>query len=517
MVTERTAKTTRKKYYLTTPIYYVNAEPHIGHVYTTVAADTMARWRRFCGEEVFFLTGTDEHGSKIDAAAREAGISPQELADRMSDKFRTLWETLGIKYDRFIKTTETGHQRVVQSLFHQLYRKGDIYPGIYRGNYCLACENYLTPSDGATCPQCRREAKPLEEKTYFFRLSRYQEKLKQHLAQNPEFIQPEQRREEVLNMLGPALPDLSLTRQCHWGVPLPEGVPEKETLTIYVWFDALLNYLSGVDYPGKKPGAGGAGADRFLRFWPPDLQFVGKDIIRFHHVIWPALLMSAELPLPGKIFAHGWWLSGGEKMSKSRGNVVEPFAFCQEYGPEALRYFLLAEVPFGNDGNFNEAAFRKRYNSDLANDLGNLVHRFLHLIQTNHGGQVPAPEGPIPKVAEQTLALLPELRRKMDAVDFYGFLEDTRAVISLANHYLDEKAPWRKQPDAAGVLYAVAEVTRIITLYLEPVLPGTAAVIRERLGATKQPQNTDGVQWGLLKPGTRIKPGPPLFPRIKDT
>ncbi len=494
-----------EKFYLTTPIYYVNAQPHIGHVYTTVAADVLARWHKFLGKEVFFLTGTDEHGSKIAAAAAEANLHPKDLADSMVLRYQKLWKLLKIKFDRFIRTTEPEHEEVVRTVFSKLYRQGDIYQGTYTGFYCFFCEYYLAPGDGTICPDCGRTAKKLSEKTYFFRLSRYQERLIDFFARHPDFIQPDQVKEEVNNLLSSSLPDLSLTRRCDWGISLPEEISE-EGITIYVWFDALLNYLSGVGYQRDD--------NTFQRFWPPDVQLIGKDIIRFHHIIWPAILMALQLPLPKRVFAHGWWLTGGEKMSKSKGNVIEPFTFCEKYGADALRYFLLAEVPFGLDGDFTETAFQKRYNSDLANDLGNLIHRFSNLIRNQFGGKVPEPgDGGI--LAKKVSSLLPKLEEKMDRIDFFGYLESLREVITAANRYLDEEAPWRKGENSAQVLYNLVEVSRILSLYLEPFLPHAAVEIQKRLGLTELPSGKEALKWGLTKPGSQVTEGPPLFPRIK--
>lgn len=498
-----------KKFYVTTPIYYVNARPHIGHVYTTVAADALARWHRMLGKKVFFLTGTDEHGSKIAAAAEESGVSPELLAGEMSGRFGKLWETLGISHDRFIKTTEPGHAETVRGVFLDLWRRGDIYRGTYEGNYCVACENYLSAADGDTCPDCRRNSEKLAEDTYFFRLSKYRAPLREFMAAHPEFVQPGRIRDEVENMLAGPLPDLSLTRRCNWGVGLPEETPGPG-LTVYVWFDALLNYLSGLGYR-----SGDGDGEKFRAFWPPDIQLVGKDIIRFHHIIWPAILIAAGLPLPRTVFAHGWWLTGGEKMSKSRGNAADPEEYCRLYGAEALRYFLLAEVPFGIDGVFSEAAFRKRYNSDLANDLGNLIHRFCHLITTSHHGVIPpAGETPAP-LAAAALDIFPELGECMDRVDFFGYLEKTRSVIAAGNLYMDEKAPWRGEADAPGVLYNLAELSRIFCIYLEPFLPATVGAIRKRLGITGLPSGPGALEWGRTVAGTRVSPGEPLFPRKK--
>jgi len=496
------------KFYITTPLYYVNDIPHIGHAYTEIAADVLARTERLLGKDVFFLTGTDEHGQKIAAAAASLNLSPKELADRMSARFQKLWEKLGISYDRFIRTTESEHERVVKEVFHKIYRKGDLYQGVYQGHYCVHCESYVPAArlvKGQLCPDCKRKVSSMEEPTYFFRLSKYQKSLLSYISENPEFIAPTQRKNEVTSFIQGGLDDLSFTRRnCEWGIPI-----EKD-FTVYVWFDAILNYLSGIGYLSHQ--------ELFEKYWPPDVQFIGKDIIRFHDIMWPALLFSLSLPLPGKIFAHGWWNIAGEKISKSKGTAISPDEIISEFGVDPFRYFLMREIPFGADGEYSRQAFIKRYNSDLANDLGNLLHRTLTLLENSFDGKIPESSGSSDgRLKEKSLSLVKVLPQ-IESLRYSKALTEIWEVIGLANKYIDEKSPWRlAQKESAPVLYDVLETLRIVAVFLKPFLPVSSSEIAERLGIAEEfkKQDLKDVQWGLLPKGRKIKKGKPIFPRKK--
>ncbi|MFW6160107.1 MAG: methionine--tRNA ligase, partial [Acidobacteriota bacterium] len=379
----------KETFYITTPIYYVNDVPHIGHAYTTIIADALSRHKKMDGSEVFFLTGTDEHGQKIEKAATERGLQPIELADRVVGRFKNLWKALNIEYDFFIRTTEIIHEKGVQKIFQKLKEKGDIYKSLYHGWYCVSCESFLTEDVSLqkdrmkTCPDCGKKANQVSEECYFFRLSSYQENLLDHYRTHPSFVSPQSRMNEVFSFVEQGLKDLSITRTTvKWGIPVP-GDPEH---TIYVWFDALHNYLTGIGYDWKE--------SLFKKFWPADIHLIGKDILRFHAIFWPAFLMAAGFPLPKTVFGHGWWLKDETKMSKSRGNVLDPQVILDAFGPDPLRYFLLREIPIGLDGNFSHEGFLHRVNSDLANDLGNLAQRILTMIDGYFGGILknPAPE-----------------------------------------------------------------------------------------------------------------------------
>ncbi len=508
----------KKIFYVTTPIYYVNDVPHIGHAYTNVAADAVARYHRLKGEEVFFLTGTDEHGQKIEKASKEQGYaSPKELADRVVVRFRKLWEVLNISNDDFIRTTEERHEEVVKFFVKKLMEKGDIYKGIYEGWYCISCETFFAESqleikDGKyVCPQCGKPVSRLSEESYFFKLSSYQGRLLEFYENNPDFVLPKTRMNEVVSKVKEGLKDLSISRTTtKWGVPIP-GDPDH---VIYVWVDALLNYISAPGYLSDP--------DRFKQTWPADVHIIGKDILWFHAVIWPALLMAADLEPPKRVFAHGWWTVEGEKMSKSKGNVVDPFKVVERYGADSFRYFLLREVPFGQDGDFSIKALVLRHNSDLANDLGNLSHRTISQIHKFAGGKIPQPgedtEAEI-KLKKSLDEILTRYHSNFEVLAFHEALKAVWEFIDSVNKYIDSQAPWSLNKEGNTerlntVLYHMAESVRIVSHLVEPVLPSTAKQIRKLL---KAPDGTfdEVLKWGLLEPGTEIEKSKPLFPRLE--
>ncbi len=469
------------KFYITTPLYYVNAKPHIGHTYTTVAADCLARFYKMRGYDVFFLTGTDEHGEKIATAAEKQGLTPEELADKTSQVFKDTWEKLNISYTRFIRTTEKKHEEIVKKVFLKLYKKGDIYRGEYRGYYCIHCESYVIPEDekNPICPDCKRKVEKISEPSYFFRLSSYSEKLLKFIEES-EFVKPDFRKKEVVNFIKSGLQDLSITRKnVKWGITCPVD----KNYTIYVWFDALLNYLTGIGYLYDN--------EMFEKYWPADVQLIGKDIIRFHHIIWPAIIMALELPLPKTIFAHGWWIVGKEKMSKSKGNVISPEKFISEYGVDPFRYFIMREVPFGLDGEYSEESFKKRYNSDLVNDLGNLLNRTLNLIEKKFSGIIPDTTCD-DKITNLTEEVLENYKRKMEKISFSDAIEEVWKLISFLNKYLDEKAPWRETTENSDkILYSVIEGIKNSALMLSPFIPQTVEKIFFMLGINDKINNND--------------------------
>jgi methionyl-tRNA synthetase len=493
-------------FYLTTPIYYVNDIPHIGHAYTTVATDALARYKRLKGYEVLFLTGTDEHGQKVEKAATEAGLKPIELADKVVVRFQ----------DDFIRTTEKRHKRAVVSIWEEVEKSGDIYLGEYEDWYCTPCENFLTTAQlsQGKCPDCARSVERLREASYFFRLSKYGDRLLEHIEKNPEFIRPENRKNEIVNFIKEGLRDLSISRTTFsWGIP----VPDDPSHVMYVWFDALTNYLAGAGYPD---------VEEEESFWPADVHIIGKDILRFHAVYWPAFLMSAGLPLPGKIFAHGWWTVEGSKMSKSLGNVVDPFEVTDEFGVDQFRYFLLREVPFGADGDFSLAQLKGRINGELANDLGNLLSRSLSMIEKYREGLVPEPaEAKDRKELEGRLkTLFAELPGRFDGsmgeLNFYQALSDTWKLVREMNGYVERAAPWKeKDPETlSNVLYTLAEGLRIMALYIFCFMPESSEKIWAQLAIGEKIEGKDfdsGVNWGRLSPGLKIKKGAPLFPRVE--
>jgi methionyl-tRNA synthetase len=505
-----------KTFYVTTPIYYVNDVPHIGHAYTTLACDVLARYKRAHGYKVAFLTGTDEHGQKVETAAKANGETPLELADRVVKRFQALWKKLNISHTDFIRTTQERHKHTVQEQFKTLEAKGDIYLGEYEDWYCTPCETFWTETqliDG-NCPDCGRPTTKLKEESYFFRMSKYQDQLLKHIEENPDFIQPKSRRNEILSFVQEGLRDLSISRTSFsWGIPAPGN----DKHVIYVWFDALTNYISALGYPEDKNGD-------FATFWPA-IHVIGKDILRFHAVYWPTFLMATGLSLPKKIFAHGWWTIEGQKMSKSLRNVVEPNMLIDKYGVDAIRYFLLREVPFGLDGDFSHNALIHRTNSDLANDLGNLVSRSTAMLGKYFDGKLPM-SGPVNNTDQALIDLSYEIFKKVDVhLEGMAFNKALMAIwelISASNKYIDETAPWTlaKDPEQrerlATVMYNLLEAIRIIALLVAPFMPETGVKILQILGCDSNNLSLDGQdQWGGLKPGSIVEKAAPLFPRIE--
>jgi methionyl-tRNA synthetase len=509
--------TNNQKFYLTTPIYYVNDVPHIGHAYTTLACDVLARYKRARGYDVFFLTGTDEHGQKVEKAAQAKGETPLELADRVVKRFQSLWDKLDISHSDFIRTSQERHKLTVQHMFKTIEEKGDIYLGEYEDWYCTPCETFWTETqlmDG-NCPDCGRPTEKLKEESYFFRMSKYQQQLLDHIEANPDFIQPKTRRNEILSFVREGLRDLSISRTSFsWGIP----VPGNDRHVLYVWFDALTNYISALGFPEDNE-------QRYTNFWPCNVHVIGKDILRFHAVYWPTFLMAAGLPLPQKVFAHGWWTVEGQKMSKSLANVVEPNMLIEKYGVDSVRYFLLREVPFGLDGDFSHSALVHRINSDLANDLGNLVSRSTAMLNKYFQGVLPEP-GPAEEIdavlTEKFSTVLAELDQQMDNLAFNRALRSIWSMVSAANKYIDDTAPWGLAKDPAQqqrlgtVMYNLLETVRLIGLLVSPFMPVTGAKIRTILGLDPDNASMDGQdQWGGLQAGQEIAKAKPIFPRIE--
>ncbi|MCG0277350.1 MAG: methionine--tRNA ligase [Thermanaeromonas sp.] len=509
----------QKVFYVTTPIYYPSDRLHIGHALTTTMADTLARYKRMRGYDVFFLTGSDEHGQKIQRKAREAGLEPQAYVDRIVATFKELWRRLDISYDDFIRTTEERHKKVVQELFRRIYEKGDIYKSQYEGWYCTPCETFFTErqlKDG-NCPDCGRPVELVKEESYFFRMSKYADRLLKYIEEHPEFIQPPSRRNEMINFIKGGLEDLCISRTTFdWGIPVP--IDPKHV--IYVWFDALTNYISALGY-------GTDDESLFKKFWPAAVHLVGKDIVRFHTVIWPTILMSAGIELPKKVFGHGWLLVEGGKMSKSKGNVVDPMLLIDRYGSDAIRYFLLREMPYGADGYYSEEALIQRYNSDLANDYGNLLNRTVAMIEKFCDGVIPEPseENELDRELKGVAERVPEeVEQALENFEFARALSSIWQLIGRANKYIEETAPWalarepEKRPRLNTVLYNLAESIRQATVLCSPFMPGVPPRVWEQLGIQDDAHihTWDSLKtWGGIPPGRRVKRGAPLFPRIE--
>lgn len=514
------AESSRKRFYITTPIYYVNDIPHIGHAYTTIIADALSRFQKLRGNEVFFLTGTDEHGQKVEKAAVEKDLKPIEWVDQVVGRFKKLWKDLNISYDFFIRTTQPFHEEGVQKIFQKLKEKGDIYKGLYKGWYCISDE-YFLPEDVPLeegkykiCPDCRKKASIVSEECYFFKLSAYRDRLLDFYQEHPTFVRPPSRMNEVVSFVRQGLKDLSITRTTvQWGIP----VPDDPSHTIYVWFDALHNYLTGIGYDWDKT--------LFKKFWPATIHLIGKDILRFHAIFWPAFLMAAEFELPQTVFGHGWWLRDETKMSKSKGNVLDPYLILNTFGADPLRYFLLREIPIGLDGNFSHEGFLHRVNSDLANDLGNLIQRTLTMIQTYF-------EGTLEDIGEEKEEDR-KIRLQFDEVketvfNYYQDYASNRALeevwfyITSVNKYLAENEPWKIAQDKSQrkrlgrILYQAASAIRAITYFVFPVMPESAQKAWHFLGEEKsiEEESFSELKFENLKLGKKMRESEPLFPRM---
>ncbi len=511
-----------KAIFITTPIYYVNDVPHIGHSYTTILADILSRYYRMTGHDVFFLTGTDEHGQKIEKAAEAKGLTPQELVDQVVLRFRELWAVLNINYDRFIRTTDLEHIKVVQDVFRRVHEKGYIYLGEYVGLYCRPCETYYTETQAPDgfCPECKRELSLLKEEAFFFKLSAFETPLLDYVENAPEFVLPLTRRNEVLSFIRSGLNDLCITRSAiNWGIEIPDiQVETQQKHYIYVWFDALLNYLTGIKY--------GQDSELFSHYWPATIQLIGKDILKFHAVIWPAMLMALDLPLPLHVFGHGFIYQSGEKMSKSKGNVLDPYVLIKEYGADAFRYFLAREVVMGLDGSYSDENMKQRFNSDLANDWGNLINRTINMMKKYFNNEIPATDMVVgidesaDILRHSSTQLFDKIKGLMGEFKLSHVLEEIFFVIRESNKYIEDQAPWTLSKKGevdrlAYVMIQLLEAIRLVSLFLFPFMPSTVERVYQQLQISIQFSNVDAAffEWGYFKPGMSLGDPVPLFPR----
>ena len=511
---------TKPAFYITTPIYYPSADLHIGHAYCTTIADTIARYKRANGFDVQFITGSDEHGQKIQRKAEANGVKPIEYTDKIVADFKKLWEMLGVSYTRFVRTSSKEHEKTVQTLLKKVYDQGDIYKKDYEGLYCVPCESFWTEHQveeaGGVCPDCGRPVEKMRESSYFFRISKYADRILDYIETHPDFIQPVSRRNEMINFIKQGMEDLCISRSSFdWGIPVPFDTKH----VVYVWFDALLAYFTGIGF--------GQDMDKFNRFWPADLHLVGKEIVRFHTIIWPAMLMAMGFDLPKEVYGHGWLVVDGDKMSKSKGNVVDPVKPIQEFGADAVRYFLLREINLGSDGNYSRKALIKRFNADLANDLGNLQYRTVSMIDKYHGGIVHKTVVEGNEVDEKFRGLAAEtLKNYRAAMDKYALNDGIKAIwayIGAANKYIDETTPWILAKDPAqakrleAVMYNLADAVRNIAILISSMMPFSAPKIFEQLGLPVPEQfDLNEVAWGKFPDGTKVQKGQPIFPRIEE-
>jgi len=504
----------KNTYYVTTPLYYVNDKPHIGSAYTTIAADVLARFHRLKGEKVFFLTGTDEHGEKIAKAAEEKKMQPKEFLDSLVPFFIDYWKKLNISYDYFIRTTDLAHEKAVAKFFKKIYDNGDIYLGEYEGNYCVPCETYYTNGqlkDEKFCPVCGRQTQLMREQSYFFKLSKYQQALLGYI-ESENFILPETRKNEIINFIKQGLQDLSISRtSIKWGI----SVPIDRNHVIYVWFDALLNYITATGY--------GSNSKQFKSIWPADVHLMGKEIVRFHAVIWPAMLLAAGLPLPKKVFGHGWLTVDGQKMSKSKGNVIDPITVSEKYSVDAFRYFILREISFGSDGDYSEKALIQRINSELADGLGNLLNRTIVMIEKYFDGQIPKAVNiskPEKELRDLTLKKAEETGNYIDSLEFNRALSSVWEIIDASNKYINDSKPWElakkeEKEKLANVLYTLSESLRILSILLLPFIPETAEKIQKQLGI-KVENYSEALKWNMIQENTKIGKAEILFQKIES-